>query len=125
MAIQSVNPSTGELLQTFEADGPAEVERKVALADATFRKWRRVSFSERARLMTRAAEILEQGKDRFGRIMTAEMGKPIQSARDEAGKCASACRYYAENAERLLADETVETAAKLSYIRYQPLGPIR
>jgi succinate-semialdehyde dehydrogenase/glutarate-semialdehyde dehydrogenase len=124
MAIQSVNPSSGELLKTFQTDGPEAVERKVALASTAFREWRRVSFAERARLMTRAAEILEQGKDRFGRIMTAEMGKPIQSARDEAGKCASACRYYAENAERLLADETVETAAKLSYIRYQPIGPV-
>jgi succinate-semialdehyde dehydrogenase/glutarate-semialdehyde dehydrogenase len=119
-----VNPSSGELLKTFQTDGPEAVERKVALASTAFREWRRVSFAERARLMTRAAEILEQGKDRFGRIMTAEMGKPIQSARDEAGKCASACRYYAENAERLLADETVETAAKLSYIRYQPIGPV-
>jgi succinate-semialdehyde dehydrogenase/glutarate-semialdehyde dehydrogenase len=124
MPIQSVNPSTGEVLQTFEADQPAEVERKVALAAATFHEWRRVPFADRARLMTRAAEILEQGKDRFGRIMTTEMGKPIQSARDEAGKCALACRYYVENAERLLADETLETAARLSYIRYQPLGPI-
>ncbi len=124
MAIQSVNPSSGELLETFQPDGPDEVERKIALASARFRDWRRVSFADRARLMTRAAEILEQGKDRFGRIMTAEMGKPIQSARDEAGKCAWACRHYAENAERLLAGETVETAARLSYIRYQPLGPV-
>ena len=124
MAIQSVNPASGEVLRTFQADGPAEVERKVALAAATFREWRRVPISDRARLMTAAAEILERGKDRFGRIMTAEMGKPIQSARDEAAKCAWACRHYAENAERLLADETVETAARLSYVRYQPLGPI-
>jgi succinate-semialdehyde dehydrogenase/glutarate-semialdehyde dehydrogenase len=124
MAIRSVNPANGEVLRTFEPDGPAEVERKIAVAAATFREWRRVPFSDRARLMTGAAEILEQGKDRFGRIMTAEMGKPIQSAHDEAAKCASACRYYAEHAERLLADEIVETAASLSYIRYQPLGPI-
>src|SRR6202142_420943 len=124
MAIASVNPATGELLQTFQADTPAEVERKLALSAAAFRQWRRVSFPERARLMTRAAEILEQGKDRYGRIMTAGMGKPIQSARDEAVKCAWACRHYAENAERLLADPPVETAASLSFIRYQPLGPI-
>ena len=124
MAIQSVNPATGELLQTFEPDTPAEVERKVALSAASFREWRRVSYADRARLMTRAAEILEQGKDRFGRVMTAEMGKPIQSARDEAAKCAWACRHYAENAQRMLADEAVETAATLSFIRYQPLGPI-
>ena len=119
-----MNPASGEVLRVFEPDGPPEVERKVALADATFRAWRRVPFAERARLMLRAAETLERGQDRFGRIMTAEMGKPIQAARDEAAKCASACRYYAENAERLLADEKVETGASLSYVRYQPLGAI-
>jgi len=124
MPIQSVNPSTGEILQTFQADTPAQVDRKLALSAAAFRDWRRVSFSDRARLMRSAAEILEQGKDRYGRIMTAEMGKPIQSARDEAAKCAWACRHYAENAERLLADQAVETAARLSFIRCQPLGPI-
>jgi len=124
MILESVNPASGEVLRSFETDAPAEVERKVALAAATFREWRRVSFAERARLMLRAAEILEQGKDRFGRIMTAEMGKPIQAARDEAAKCASACRYYAAHAERLLADENIETNASHSFVRYQPLGPI-
>jgi len=124
MSIQSVNPASGEVLRTFQADGPAEIERKLALAAAAFHEWRRVPFAERARLMLGAAEILERGKDRLGRIMTAEMGKPIQSARDEAAKCASACRTYAASAERLLADESVETGASLSYVRYQPLGPI-
>ena len=109
MSIQSVNPASGEVLRTFQADGPAEIERKLALAAAAFHEWRRVPFAERARLMLGAAEILERGKDRLGRIMTAEMGKPIQSARDEAAKCASACRTYAASAERLLADESVET----------------
>jgi succinate-semialdehyde dehydrogenase/glutarate-semialdehyde dehydrogenase len=56
--------------------------------------------------------------------MTSEMGKPLKAARQEAAKCASACRYYAANAERLLADEPVETNAGLSYIRYQPIGPV-
>jgi succinate-semialdehyde dehydrogenase/glutarate-semialdehyde dehydrogenase len=74
--------------------------------------------------MLRAAEILESGKDRLGRIMTSEMGKTIQSARDEAVKCAWACRFYAENAEHLLADERVETNAALSYVHYQPVGPV-
>jgi len=79
-------------------------------------------FAERARLMTRAAEILEAGQDQFGRLMTSEMGKPLQAARQEAAKCASACRYYAAHAERLLADEPVEAGAGLSYIRYQRSG---
>jgi succinate-semialdehyde dehydrogenase/glutarate-semialdehyde dehydrogenase len=74
--------------------------------------------------MLRAAGILEAGKDQFGRLMTSEMGKPIKAARQEAAKCAWACRYYAEHAGRLLADERVETGGGLSTIRYQPIGPV-
>jgi len=75
-------------------------------------------------MMVRTAEILEGHKEKFGRLMTTEMGKPLHSAVDEAAKCATGCRYYAENAERFLADEIVETPATRSFIRYQPLGPI-
>jgi len=75
-------------------------------------------------MMLKAADILEAEKDSFARTMTTEMGKPFRSAVEEAVKCASACRYYAQNAERFLADEVIETAATRSYIRYQPLGPI-
>ncbi|MGD0199967.1 MAG: NAD-dependent succinate-semialdehyde dehydrogenase [Bryobacteraceae bacterium] len=124
MAIQSINPATGQVLKTFEPDSPTEVGRKIALASETFREWRRVPFAERARRMARAAEILEAGRERFGRMMTQEMGKSIRSAREEAAKCARACRYYAEQAARLLAEQRVETSATLSYVRFQPLGPV-
>jgi succinate-semialdehyde dehydrogenase/glutarate-semialdehyde dehydrogenase len=124
MAIASVNPATGETLRTFQPLAAAELERKLALAAETFRVYRRTSFAERARMMFRAAEILEAEKDAFGRMMTLEMGKTLRSARDEAAKCAWACRYYAENAERLLANETVATNATLSYIHYQPIGAV-
>jgi succinate-semialdehyde dehydrogenase/glutarate-semialdehyde dehydrogenase len=75
-------------------------------------------------MMSRAAEILEREKEDCGRLMTLEMGKPLKAAIAEAAKCATGCRYYAENAERFLADEVVETGAKRSFIRYLPLGPI-
>ncbi len=74
--------------------------------------------------MLKAASILENEKEAFAKVMTTEMGKTLRSAVDEAAKCAWVCRYYAENAERFLADEVVETGAKQSYIRYQPLGPV-
>ncbi len=124
MAITSINPASGEILRTYEPDKPVDIDRKIALAAETFRQCRRTSFRERARPMICAAEILESGKDRFGRIITSEMGKTIQSARDEVAKCALACRFYAENAERFLADERVETNATLSYVHYQPIGPV-
>ncbi|HVF91020.1 MAG TPA: NAD-dependent succinate-semialdehyde dehydrogenase [Blastocatellia bacterium] len=124
MAIATINPATGETLKSFEPLSDSELDGKLRLAVDTFRKHRRASFADRARKMSRAAEILEAEKEKFGRLMTTEMGKPFKSAVEEAAKCALACRYYAENAERMLADEVVNTNASRSYISYQPIGPV-
>jgi succinate-semialdehyde dehydrogenase / glutarate-semialdehyde dehydrogenase len=124
MAIASINPATGQLLKTFEPLSDWHIDERLERAAAAFSKYRKVPFTERARMMTRAAEILESEKEPLARIMTLEMGKPVRAAVEEAVKCAWACRYYAENGERFLADEIVETTASCSYIRYQPLGPV-
>ena len=124
MAISSVNPASGETLRTFQPLSATEIEKKIDLASRTFRIFRRTSFAERAKMMTRAAEILESDSNKFARIMTTEMGKPFRAAIDEAVKCATGCRYYAENAERALADEVVATNATRSFVHYQPLGPV-
>src|SRR5207244_5260920 len=124
MAIASINPASGQVLKTFEPLSDAQIEKKLQLAADTFSKFRKLSFSERARIMARAGEILEVEKEALGRLMTTEMGKTLKSAVAEAAKCAWVCRYYAENAERFLADEVVETPAKKSFIRYQPLGVV-
>ena len=124
MAIATINPATGETLRSFEPLSSAEIESKLQLAVAVFRAERKTSFAERAKRMAKAGEILESGKEKFGKLMTLEMGKPYKAAVAEAAKCATACRYYAENAERFLADEVVETGAKKSFIRYLPIGPI-
>ena len=124
MAIATINPATGECLKKFEALSEQQIEEKLAAAAAAFAEYRKTPFAERARLMTRAGEILENEKKEFGRLMTLEMGKPVGAAVQEAAKCAWVCRYYAENAERFLADEVVETTAARSYIHYQPLGPV-
>jgi succinate-semialdehyde dehydrogenase/glutarate-semialdehyde dehydrogenase len=124
MAIATINPATGELIKTFEPLSTPEIEQKLQLAASAFRVHRRTSFADRAAKMMRAAEILEREKDECARLMTLEMGKPIKAAVSEAMKCATGCRYYAENAERFLADEVVETGAKRSFIRYLPIGPI-
>jgi len=122
--ISSVSPLTGELLREFEQHSEDAVEQKIALAAATFRDYRKVSFAQRAAMMLRAAEILEKEKDSFGQMMTQEMGKTLKSAVQEAEKSALGCRYYAENAERFLADEEARTNATRSFVRYQPLGPV-
>ncbi|MFL5805378.1 MAG: NAD-dependent succinate-semialdehyde dehydrogenase [Roseiflexaceae bacterium] len=124
MAIASINPATGETLRTFEPLSDIQIDAKLQRAAETFRTYRRTSFAERARMVVRAAEILEADKDSLGRLMTIEMGKPLNAAVEEAAKCAWACRYYAEHAEGFLADEDVATNARRSYIHYQPLGPI-
>jgi succinate-semialdehyde dehydrogenase/glutarate-semialdehyde dehydrogenase len=124
MAIATINPATGETLRVFQSLSEVEIEKKLHLAVVAFRAERKTSFAERAKRMTKAAQILESGKEKFGKLMTLEMGKPYKAAVAEAAKCATACRYYAENAERFLADEVVETGAKKSFIRYLPIGPI-
>ncbi len=124
MAIATINPATGETLRTFDPLTAEQIEAKLARAASAFERHRRTSFAHRAERMLRAAEILEAEKDRLGRLMTLEMGKPLRAASDEAAKCAWACRYYAEHAERLLADRPVATKASRSFIRYQPLGPV-
>ncbi len=124
MAIATVNPATGETIKTFEALTEQQLEEKLAKSAAVFQTFRNTSFAERAKWMTRAAEILESEKDELGHLMTLEMGKTLSSAVAEAAKCATGCRYYAENAERLLADEYIETSATRSYIHYQPIGAV-
>ncbi|HXA84658.1 MAG TPA: NAD-dependent succinate-semialdehyde dehydrogenase [Candidatus Dormibacteraeota bacterium] len=122
--VSSVSPLTGELLREYEQYSDELVENKIALAAATFRDYRKVPFSKRAAMMVRAAEILEKEKEAFGRMMTQEMGKTFKSAVQEAEKCAFGGRYYAENAERFLADEEARTNATRSFVRYQPIGAV-
>src|SRR5712691_13072515 len=124
MAIATVNPATGQLMKSFEPLSDAEIEVKLQKAADTFSRYRHVPFAERARMMMKAADIIDHDKEQFARMMTTEMGKTLRSAVDEVVKCAWVCRYYAENAERFLADEIVETTASRSYIRYQPLGAV-
>jgi succinate-semialdehyde dehydrogenase / glutarate-semialdehyde dehydrogenase len=124
MAIATINPATGEEVKTFDPLGDEEIDRKLSLAAETFREYRKTSFEERSRMLLRAAEILEEEAEDFGRLMTSEMGKTLAAATAEAQKCARGCRYYAENAEKMLADEEVELEGAKAFIRYQPLGPV-
>ena len=124
MGIASINPTTGETLKTFEALNKNQIEERLARSAETFKTYRRSSFSTRAEMMNRAADVLERDKSELGKLMTLEMGKPLKAAIGEAEKCAWVCRYYAENAHHHLADQIVETNATKSYVHFQPLGPI-
>ncbi|WP_406264335.1 NADP-dependent succinic semialdehyde dehydrogenase [Streptomyces sp. NBC_00191] len=130
MPIATVNPATGETLRTFDALGPDEIERRLALAVTAFQKHRTTEFGERAELLDRAASLLEEDQHSIARTMTTEMGKPITAARAEAAKCAKAMHWYAAHAERLLADENPSTVdvrdsgASRASVHYRPLGVV-
>ena len=122
--MKSINPTTGEVLKEFAEHGDAEVEARVQRAHEVFPRHRALGFAARAQAMRRAADLLDQEKERFGKMMTLEMGKPIKSAWAEVEKCAWCCRYYADHAESFLADEPIDAGVKAAYLRYLPLGPV-
>ncbi|WP_340383846.1 NADP-dependent succinic semialdehyde dehydrogenase [Streptomyces sp. SS7] len=130
MPIATVNPADGETLKTYEPMGEEELERRLQLAEATFRTYRLSSFTDRSRLLLQAANLLEEDQRDIARVMTTEMGKPIRQARAEAAKCAKAMRWYAERAEGLLADErpneadVADSGGTRALVRYRPLGPV-
>lgn len=124
MVFASVNPATGEVIKTFTPLTAEEVERKLALAAASFQSYRLSSFQYRRERLYRLAEILSQDCDKWANLITLEMGKPLTQAKAEIQKCALVCRYYADKGEEFLSPYTVATDASHSYVTYQPLGVI-
>lgn len=124
MGIATINPATGETIKTFEPLDGESIEVKLVQSQQTFEDYRQTPITQRAEWLKSAAQILERDKLRFGKIMTTEMGKTINSAITEVEKCALVCRYYADNAAEFLADVSVATDASKSFVRYQPLGII-
>jgi succinate-semialdehyde dehydrogenase/glutarate-semialdehyde dehydrogenase len=124
MSIQSVNPATGEVIETLEPTSAAQVEQIVAGAHAAFLEWRTEPWSRRSALMHKAAAELRARQSEYAAIMTREMGKPIVQSEAEVEKCAVTCDYYAEHAEAFLAEQTRETDASRSYVRFDPLGVV-
>jgi len=120
--IKSVNPANGTVIEEFTPHTPAEVTAIIDQSDACFADWRKTSFDHRAKLMMKAADVLEANADRYAADMTAEMGKPLSQAKAEINKCAWVCRHYAEHAEAYLADEAMESSGSKAYVRHLPLG---
>src|SRR6266702_3326133 len=124
MALSSINPSTGEVLESFEEATPAALERVLAHAWQAFLGWRECTFAERAARLREVARVLGAKKVEYARLMALEMGKPVTQGEAEVEKCAWGCEYYAEHAARFLAPEPRETDAARSYVRFDPLGPV-
>jgi succinate-semialdehyde dehydrogenase/glutarate-semialdehyde dehydrogenase len=124
MVLKSVNPATDEVIQEYEEMSPQAVGDAIQQCHEAFLLWRRIGFAERAVLMKKVARILRDNAAYYARLMALEMGKPVRAGRAEAEKCAWACEYYAENAERFLAPEIVQTEASKSFVTFQPLGVV-
>ncbi len=120
--LNSINPSNSELIASYEEMTKEEVKVIISNVNSAYQEWRLTSFSHRAQLMKNAAEILQDRKEDLGRLMTLEMGKPFSQAVAEANKCASVCEYYADNAEKILENQIIETDASKSYVAYRPIG---
>jgi succinate-semialdehyde dehydrogenase/glutarate-semialdehyde dehydrogenase len=121
---QAINPADGTLVNSYEPMSPADLRAALRDAGRAFDSWRRTSFAERAGLMRAAAGILRQRTEALAHLMAVEMGKPLAQGRAEVEKCAWVCEYYAEHAERFLADEPVDTDATRSLVAYRPLGAV-
>lgn len=122
--LRSVNPFNQTLLGEFKEDDDSALHRKLDQAAKAFHSWKRESFARRGELMKAAGSVLRRDKERLARIISTEMGKVLKEAQGEIEKCANACDYFAENAERFLKDQEIRTDASRSLVAYQPLGAV-
>jgi len=124
MAIETLNPTTGESLRTFKEMGKEEVDRILDAAVAAQKAWARVPVAERAAPMRKVAALLRERAPELGRLAAIEMGKPLKDGAAEAVKCAWVCEFYAENAEKFLAPRPETSDGSQAYVRFDPLGVI-
>lgn len=124
MGIQSINPLTNQVIKDYEEHTEQQIQDTITKADTTYLKWKKTSFEERSRLMHKAADVLRKNKEKYGQIMTDEMGKTKKEGIAEAEKCALACDYYAQHAASFLADEPLKVDEGEAYIAYDPIGTV-
>ncbi len=124
MGIESRDPGTEELIEDFEPFDKKRIEAALADAARRYRDWRLTSFNERAKLLFRAADLLDAGKEKYAEIASREMGKTIAEARAEIDKCTWVCRHYADHGEAYLKRQPIEAGKRASYVDFQPIGPV-
>ena len=127
MAISTTSPATGQVLKTYDPMSDEQIDGAIERADLAFRQLQGTTIAQRGEWLTAAADLLDAERDETARMMTTEMGKTYAAAKAEVTKCATACRFYAANAERMLADEPADAGAvkaKRAFVRYQPIGPV-
>jgi succinate-semialdehyde dehydrogenase / glutarate-semialdehyde dehydrogenase len=124
MAIESLNPATGERLATFPEMTPAEIDAILRAAAQAQKLWARAPVALRAEPMRRAAVLLRERAQDFARLMALEMGKPLKDGVTEVTKCAWVCEHYAEHAEAYLTPREEPSDAGRSFVRFDPLGVV-
>ncbi|HEY2163161.1 MAG TPA: NAD-dependent succinate-semialdehyde dehydrogenase [Gemmatimonadaceae bacterium] len=124
MAITSTDPATGEQLREFAPLAPSAIEDKLSCADRAARSWGAAPLDDRTRVLIRAADLLDERRAEYGKLMTREMGKTFAAAKDEAAKCATSLRYYADHAAEFLADAPVAADGEQAYVAFEPLGVV-
>jgi len=124
MTLKSINPVTEQVMKEFKEPSFTDVKKQIANSRTAFESWKKVPITERAKLMAKSGVVLRKNSKKYGKLITMEMGKPLKSAIAEVEKCAWVCDYYAENGEKFLADELVETDASKSYVSFEPMGVV-
>ncbi len=124
MQFSSINPYNGEIVGTHEGLTTEELDRKLASSHEAFLSWRQVPLKKRTSLMIKAGQVLREHVEEYARMITLEMGKPIQESRAEVNKCAWVCDYYAERADGILADQKIDTGEQITFVRHDPIGAV-
>ncbi|MDF3077475.1 MAG: NAD-dependent succinate-semialdehyde dehydrogenase [Sphingobacteriaceae bacterium] len=124
MAIQSINPFTGQVIAEYKETSLKQANKKISQTHDAWLEWKLTTFRERARLLKNAASVLYNRKNELAELMALEMGKPLKQGISEIEKCALACDYYANNATAFLKDEIIKTDASKSFVSFQPIGVV-
>lgn len=124
MTMQTLNPATGNIIKTFDAFSEQQIDQVLAAVSTATPGWAALDYTERGKLLNKAAQVLRNNQETFAAIITEEMGKPVTEARAEIEKCALVCDYYAEHGAGFLADEILPSDASQSYVAYLPLGTV-
>lgn len=124
MKIQSINPATEDINREFDLFSPKSVLDICKKAKNAFQHWKKVPITKRCEHLHKLAQVLRNKKTEYAKLMTLEMGKPIEQSEKEIEKCAWTADYFAEHAEKWLQDEIIKTEAPQSLVAHEPLGVI-
>jgi succinate-semialdehyde dehydrogenase/glutarate-semialdehyde dehydrogenase len=122
--LKSINPFDQSIIKEYQEFSPSLILEKLKTSSAAFKDWKKTSFAHRSELMLNASKLLRQNKEQYARMISLEMGKVLSEARAEIEKSAGGCQYFAENAEKFLADETIKTDSRKSLVSFHPTGTI-